>query len=141
MIDFINESENSTYDGVLTDLDIIMQSMTGKEIELMFVDNEFMQNVNLEQRGIDAPTDVLSFPIEMPHSELIGTLLISLDMAQNVAQAMNHSVEAEIKLLFIHGLLHLLGYDHETDEGQMRAEEEILITEFKLPHSLIVRSL
>ena len=71
---------------------------------------------------------------------MIGTLIISLDMARNVAGAMSHSPEAEIKLLFIHGLLHLLGYDHETDNGEMRAEEELLIKEFELPNSLIVRS-
>jgi probable rRNA maturation factor len=140
MIDFINESGNDNYNGVVTDLDLIMQSISGKDIELMFVDDSTIRIINKEQRGIDSPTDVLSFPIEMPGSDMIGTLIISLDMARNVAGAMSHSPEAEIKLLFIHGLLHLLGYDHETDNGEMRAEEELLIKEFELPNSLIVRS-
>ena len=70
----------------------------------------------------------------------LGSIVISIDTAKKEAEEFGHSIEDEIKLLFIHGLLHLLGYDHEIDNGEMRAKEAEIIEKFNLPKSLIVRN-
>ncbi len=75
----------------------------------------------------------------MPMAPL-GSLVISMDHVRQAAEAFSHSAEEETALLFIHGLLHLLGYDHECDNGEMRDDERRLIETFGLPKSLIVRT-
>jgi len=121
-------------------LTIIANSLTDKEIELIITDNSEIQEINREYRSIDKPTDVLSFPYEdMPMSPL-GSIVISENFVQEKAKELKHTQENELTLLFIHGLLHLLGFDHETDNGQMREEEAKMIQEFNLPASLIVRT-
>jgi len=122
-------------------LETILQSLTKKEIELIIVNNDEIQTLNKEHRNIDKATDVLSFPLEfdMPNMPL-GSIVISVDYVEQKAKEYNHSCNDELTLLFIHGLLHLLGFDHEVDEGEHRAKEEGLIQEFKLPNSLIVRN-
>ena len=111
-----------------------------KDVELIITVNSDIQEYNREFRGVNRATDVLSFPLEdIPHMPL-GTIIISADKAQEVAYNLKHSVEDEITLLFIHGLLHLIGYDHEVDNGEMREKEESLINHFKLPTSLIIRT-
>ena len=141
MIDFLNETENNEAEIVLGELGIILNESGGGELELIFVDDEQMQEINRTTREMDKPTDVLSFPLEMPGGMApLGTVIISLDTAERAAKELGHSLFDEIKLLFIHGLLHLRGFDHETDEGEMRREEEKLVRQFGLPHSLIVRS-
>ena len=111
-----------------------------KDIELLIVDNNTIKELNKEYRGKDKPTDVLSFPLNNLDFMPLGSIVISSDFAKDAALKFNHSLKDEITLLFIHGLLHLLGYDHETDSGQMRQKEEFLIKEFNLPNSLIVRN-
>jgi len=121
-------------------LEKIVASATKKEIELVITSNDEIQRINKEYRNIDKPTDVLSFPYEeMPMSPL-GSIVISQDFVISKSEELGHTQEDEFTLLFIHGLLHLLGYDHEIDNGQMRQEEERLILQLKLPHSLIVRT-
>ena len=111
-----------------------------KTIELILVNNETMQKINLEQRKVDQTTDVLSFPLEdFPHFPL-GSIVINSDLAKIKAKEFNHSLNDEITLMFIHGLLHVKGFDHECDSGEMRKEEEILINKFHLPKSLIIRT-
>ncbi len=118
----------------------IVASVTKKEIELVITSNDEIQKINKEYRNIDKPTDVLSFPYEeMPMSPL-GSIVISQDFVISKSEELGHTQEDEFTLLFIHGLLHLLGYDHEIDNGQMRQEEEKLILQLKLPRSLIVRT-
>jgi len=120
-------------------LETICDALSSKEVELLLVDAVSMQTLNHEHRGIDKPTDVLSFPIEdFPHAPL-GSIVINYELAQEKADDLGHTREDEITLLFIHGLLHLLGYDHEVDEGEMREKEEALIIAYHLPASLIVR--
>ena len=140
MIDFLNETDNVEAEGVLGELSLIQKSVVKKESELIFIDDIMMRKINKKNRNIDKPTDVLSFPIDMPGSQVVGTIVISLDTAQRSADEFGHTLKDEIKLLFIHGLLHLLGFDHETDDGEMREKEEELIKKFDLPTSLIVRS-
>jgi probable rRNA maturation factor len=75
----------------------------------------------------------------MPMSPL-GSIVISCDFVQEKALEFGHTQNDELCLLFIHGLLHILGYDHEVDNGEMRQKEKELINKFALPKSLIVRT-
>ena len=111
-----------------------------KDIELIITDNKTIQEYNKEYRNINKATDVLSFPLEDIEFMPLGSIVISLDKAKEVANRLNHSINDEIALLFTHGLLHLMGYDHEVDNGQMRELESSIIKEFNLPDSLIVRT-
>ena len=122
-------------------LEQICDAHTHKEVELLIVDAETIQELNREHRGKDTPTDVLSFPIDdFPHSPL-GSIVINHALANEKAKELGHKIEEEIALLFIHGLLHLLGFDHEIDSGEMRDKEEALINQYTLPQSLIVRTI
>ena len=121
-------------------LNSIANTLTDKEIELIITNNSEIQEINKAHRNIDKPTDVLSFPYEdMPMSPL-GSIVIAQEFIENKAEELGHTPSDEMTLLFIHGLLHLLGFDHEVDSGEMRDKEELLIKEFNLPTSLIVRT-
>ncbi|GAA7314503.1 rRNA maturation RNase YbeY [Helicobacter pylori] len=109
-------------------------------IEFVLVSDETMREINRDLRNCDYATDVLSFPLEaIPHAPL-GSVLINAPLAQENALKLGHSLENEIALLFIHGVLHLLGYDHEKDKGEQRQKEAELIKAFDLPLSLIERA-
>ena len=114
-------------------------------IEVCLTDDEGIHQTNLDMRGVDAPTDVLSFPMfdlkpgEKPQADwadpdtdkvLLGDMMISLERAKAQAEEYGHSVEREICYLAVHSVLHLLGYDH-LDEGpqkrQMRQREEAIL--------------
>jgi probable rRNA maturation factor len=83
----------------------------------------------------------LSFPLDVSCEHMpIGSVIISADKVIEKADELGHSMEDEFKLLLIHGLLHLSGYDHEIDNGEMREKEEEIIKQFNLPESLIVRN-
>ena len=137
MITIHNETDYRPNENLLEQ---IAAELTDRDVELIFTDNETIRQMNREHRGIDRPTDVLSFPLEqVPHAPL-GEVVISVEYAADKASQYGNSLDEEIALLFIHGLLHLLGYDHETDQGEMRKKEEELIRRFGLPESLIVRN-
>lgn len=138
MIELDNRTDK-TYD--TERLETICNILTPLEIELIFTSNEEIAAINREFRGIDKPTDVLSFPSDPFPGAPLGSIVISVEKVASVAQELGHSEEDELALLFIHGLLHLLGYDHEVDNGEMRAKEVELIERFELPKSLIVRTL
>lgn len=122
-------------------LEKVVNSMTSQDVEIILTNNETIQKYNREYRNIDKPTDVLSFPIEnISGCEPAGSIIISLEYAKNVSQELGHLLDEEVALMLIHGLLHLLGYDHEIDSGEMRDKEEYWIKEFNLPKSLIVRT-
>ncbi|MDX9967126.1 MAG: rRNA maturation RNase YbeY [Sulfuricurvum sp.] len=125
----------------LSRLETISASLSDREIELILTDNDEIAHINREFRGIDKATDVLSFPSDPFPGAPLGSIVISVDKVASVAAELGHGEEEELALLFIHGVLHLMGYDHEVDEGQMRAKEEELIERFALPKSLIVRTL
>ena len=109
-------------------------------VSVTLVDNEFIHNINRDYRHIDRPTDVISFAFldgdenkdKVFQSEkmvVLGEIYISYDKAREQATAYGHSLDRELRFLFVHGLLHLLGYDHmkEEDEKIMFAlQEEIL---------------
>src|ERR1700749_4966839 len=90
----------------------------------------------------DKPTDVLSFPAlpQAANGGQGGDLAISLETAAVQAAAYGHTLQTEVKILILHGLLHLAGYDHERDQGQMRRRESLLRKQFALPAGLVERS-
>jgi probable rRNA maturation factor len=116
------------------------------EVSLVFTDSETVQELNRNYRGVDEPTDVLAFymlsqqeadfsfvlpPDGVTH---LGEVIISYPQAVEQAREQGHPVEQELALLIIHGILHLLGYDHEEaeDEAEMRAREKELLEEIAL---------
>lgn len=137
MIDIDNQSDLNI---PMDTCEKIAKKLTDDDIDLLVTDDRHIQQINAEYRHIDKATDVLSFPFEHSPMAPLGSIVISADHVKRFSTELHHSVEDEFCLLFIHGLLHLLGYDHETDEGQMRQKEQALIEAFKLPSSLIVRS-
>ncbi|NPA87585.1 rRNA maturation RNase YbeY [Caminibacter pacificus] len=137
MIDFDNRTD---YEFDIEELKEIYEYLTNKDIELILTTDEEIKELNKAYRNKDKATDVLSFPLEDMPGMPLGSIVISIDTAKKGAQEFGHSVNDEIKLLFIHGLLHLLGYDHETDNGEMREKEKELIEKFNLPKSLIIRN-
>lgn len=90
------------------------------ETTIVLADDETLRELNSSHLGIDAPTDVLSFPADEfdPDEQMtyIGDVIISVPRAKEQAKAAGHPLESEISLLIVHGLLHLLGYDHDNDE-------------------------
>ena len=143
MIDLDNQTDLSLD---LSKLEKIADALSTKEVELLIVDDETMQSLNAEHRGKEAVTDVLSFPMEAPFTEQsifgmpLGSIIIAASFVKEKATFLGHSEQDELSLLFIHGMLHLLGFDHEKDDGEMRAREKVLIIQFDLPKSLIVRT-
>lgn len=143
MIDLDNQS-TLTVD--LEALEKIAQTLSDKEVELIITDDKTIQELNKEYRGKDSTTDVLSFPLEAPFTEQsifgmpLGSIVIAESFVKEKAEVFGHSLQDELSLLFIHGMLHLLGFDHESDDGEMRTREKELIKQFDLPESLIVRT-
>lgn len=110
------------------------------EIEVIVATLEEIHSINLEQRGIDRPTDVLSFPMEeepftapadpATGAVFLGSMVLCLQKAQEQAHEYGHSIEREVAFLTVHSILHLLGYDHELGEQQeqemFQKQEEVL---------------
>lgn len=100
---------------------------SGKTFSVAFISDDRMKQLNEMFRGKDATTDVLSFPHEAddfdPDKNNLGDIVISTEQAQKQAAENGLTLEAEIKQLILHGVLHLCGYDHETDDGEMNAYE------------------
>ncbi len=143
MIDLDNQTNLNIE---LSKLEKIATALTNREVELIITDDETMQSLNSEHRGKASSTDVLSFPLETPFTKQsifdmpLGSIVISESYVVKKSQELGHTPQDELSLLFIHGMLHLLGFDHETDDGEMRAREKELIEQFDLPQSLIVRT-
>ncbi|RUT44379.1 rRNA maturation RNase YbeY [Paenibacillus anaericanus] len=140
-------------------LDALLQSagvaegVTEGEVALTFVDDEAIHQLNREYRGIDRPTDVLSFAMNESLDEeldivyeleqgdemdsplnMLGDIIISVDRAQMQSEEYGHSLKREIGFLFLHGFLHLLGYDHQDDasEAEMMGKQEAILTQVGL---------
>lgn len=111
------------------------------EVSVLLAGDSRIRELNLHFRGKDKSTDVLSFPAAHDHAQRgrLGDLAISLETALRQADECGHSLEIELKVLLLHGLLHLAGYDHETDSGEMALEESSLRKKFVLPLGLIER--
>lgn len=110
-------------------------------VNVMVTGSREMRSLNRRFRGKDKATDVLSFP---PMAEfasgLAGDLAISAEIASKNARALRHAPADEVKILVLHGVLHLAGYDHESDQGEMAREENRLRRRLGLPVGLIERS-
>lgn len=135
-LDFINDYQENldNYRGIFRRLAERTRRFLGYEdhflLEVRLVDKNTIQTLNREYRKIDAPTDVLSFAFldldELKKASLVpkflGTIVIAVDQAKEQAETYQHAFRREMKFLFLHGLLHLFGYDHLTPD-----EEEIMI--------------
>src|ERR1017187_4219900 len=111
------------------------------QVTVLLTTDAAIRGLNRRIRGKNKATDVLSFPAEGPGSEEIaGDLAISVTTAMGQAAEQGHSLSTEIKVLILHGLLHLAGYDHEADNGQMARRERLLRARLRLPHGLIERT-
>jgi probable rRNA maturation factor len=111
----------------------------GREFHCRITNDAELQALNARFLGKDYPTDVLSFPsgTESAHG---GDLAISLQRARVQAREWNHTLEDEIRILMLHGVLHLLGMDHESDNGRMRRAELRWRRKLELPNGLIERA-
>jgi probable rRNA maturation factor len=110
-------------------------------VNVMVTSNRELRSLNRRFRGKDKPTDVLSFPpLTDFGGKLAGDIAISAEIAGKNAKALGHSPAEEIKILALHGVLHLAGYDHERDGGEMARTEQKLRCSLGLPVGLIERS-
>lgn len=109
------------------------------EVSLVLADDEYIRVLNRQYRDKDCSTDVLSFAlnegeeplmVDGPEEVLLGDIIISLETATRQAEEYGHSLERELAYLTVHGILHLLGYDHmtEDDKKEMRQEEEYVLS-------------
>ena len=112
-------------------------AITG-DVTLLLAPSAELKRLNRQFRHKDQPTDVLSFPSELPG--YAGDIAISADIAIQNGKLLGHGAAAEIKVLVLHGLLHLAGYDHENDNGRMARKELGLRRALGIPEGLIERS-
>ncbi len=115
------------------------QVARGKTFHCLITGDSELRSLNLRFRGKDAATDVLSFP--SGEKDPIGEIAISLGRARTQARERGHSIEQEVCILMLHGVLHLLGLDHETDSGEMARAELRWQRKLGLPTGLIQRTL
>jgi probable rRNA maturation factor len=105
----------------------LMEEARNRTFALALVSDRRMKELNKLFRGKDSTTDVLSFPHEPddfdPDKNNLGDIVISVEQAQKQAEENGLTLDTEIKQLILHGVLHLCGYDHETDNGEMNARE------------------
>lgn len=114
------------------------------QITVLLTTDSAIRRLNRQFRGKNKATDVLSFPTEegfpgLASEQIAGDLAISVPTALRQAIQQGHSLSTEIKVLILHGLLHLAGYDHEADAGRMARRERLLRTRLGLPQGLIER--
>lgn len=115
------------------------QVARGRAFHCLITGDTELRSLNLRFRGKDAATDVLSFP--SGERDPLGDIAISLGRARAQARELGHSIENEVCILMLHGVLHLLGMDHETDTGQMARAELRWQRKLSLPTGLIQRTL
>jgi len=111
----------------------------GNSFTCLITSDAELRDLNRTFRGHDYPTDVLSFPLA-DGSDTLGDLAISAERASSQASELGHALTAELKILMLHGLLHLRGMDHETDRGEMARTERKWREALRLPPSLTERA-
>jgi probable rRNA maturation factor len=110
-------------------------------VDVLLANDSTLRQLNKNFRGKDKPTDVLSFPAPTAFAKKhAGDLAVSLETAARQAKTYGHTLPDEVKILLLHGLLHLAGEDHETDNGEMATREATLRRELRLPTTLIERT-
>jgi probable rRNA maturation factor len=115
------------------------------QVTVLLTTDETVRDLNRRFRRKNKPTDVLSFPAKplqnaKPGERVAGDIAISVPTARRQGDACGHSLNMELKVLILHGLLHLAGYDHETDAGRMQRRERKLRAQLGLPAGLIERT-
>jgi probable rRNA maturation factor len=111
------------------------------EVDVLLASDKTLRRLNREWRGKDKATDVLSFPAAEEMAAVYGgDLAVSLETAQRQAEEHGHSLRDEVRILLLHGLLHLSGMDHEVDAGEMAEREAQLRKRLRLKSGLIARS-
>lgn len=110
------------------------------EITVLLADDARLKALNRTFRGKNKPTDVLSFPAAANGEGAAGDIAISIETAVRQAAEHGHTLAEELRILLLHGVLHLAGFDHEADQGEMRTREQELRTKLKLPVGLIERA-
>jgi probable rRNA maturation factor len=136
----ITPSMNQTVMAVLAKAAELLAIDGQTEVSVVFADDEYIRELNRQFRGKDCPTDVLSFALnegdepeiyDGPEETLLGDIVISLETAIRQAEDYGHSLERELAYLTVHGILHLMGYDHETEEtkARMRRQEEQILAQ------------
>jgi probable rRNA maturation factor len=112
-------------------------------VNVLVTNSSELRALNRQFRGADKATDVLSFPSPQPRrgqaKRVAGDIAISADIARENARRLDHSVAGEVKILVLHGILHLAGFDHERDNGEMARKEGRLRQQLKLEAGLIER--
>ncbi|MFW5687017.1 MAG: rRNA maturation RNase YbeY [Halanaerobium sp.] len=105
-----------------------LEGYSGGEVSIAFVSNQQIKELNSKYRETDQTTDVLSFPID---DEMLGDIIISAKRAAEQALEYGHSLKRELAYLTVHGMLHLFGYDHQSEEEkkEMRQKEERVLTQ------------
>lgn len=111
----------------------------GRDVHFLITDDRELRRLNRQFLGADYPTDVLSFPAAAAGGSL-GEIAISAGRAADQAREYGHSTDEEIRVLMLHGMLHLLGMDHERDRGEMARAEERWRRKLDLPSGLIARA-
>ena len=109
-------------------------------VNVLVTTSRELRLLNRRFRGQDKPTDVLSFPPAFADKKFAGDLAISAEIAARNARELGHPPATEIKILALHGVLHLAGYDHEIDNGRMARREQSLRKQLGLPVALIERA-
>ena len=111
----------------------VAPASTSGQLAIALVSDAKMRNLNRDFRGVDRPTDVLSFPADPPlhpvgrANRFLGDVVIAKGVAQRQARTMGHGLQDELRRLALHGLLHVLGYDHEIDDRRMERFERRLL--------------
>jgi len=144
LIDVTNASSNTTFDVEIIHR-VVLATVNAHHIEdyevsVLLTDDRHMTELNLEYRGIDAPTDVLAFAMregednELISHNILGDIVISLETAERQATTEKHLLEEEVAFLTVHGVLHLLGYDHQTQEeaAVMFNKQEAILKHLKV---------
>ncbi|AKS38955.1 rRNA maturation factor [Anoxybacillus gonensis] len=151
VIDFIDETNEITEEQIERIEKLLQHAAKeenvpdGAEVSITFVDNEKIREINRDYRGKDQPTDVISFALEEMGEEeieivgvdvppVLGDIIISVPKAREQAEQYGHSFMRELGFLAVHGFLHLLGYDHETEEEEkeMFTKQELILQQFGL---------
>ncbi|HIX84858.1 MAG TPA: rRNA maturation RNase YbeY [Candidatus Megamonas gallistercoris] len=120
-----------------------LYELNNAEVSITFTDNEHIHEINRDYRNVDRPTDVISFALnegDEPEIEggapinVLGDIIISVEKAIEQAKDYGHSIEREVAFLTVHGMLHLLGYDHieEDDRKEMRREEDFVMEKLRI---------
>lgn len=112
-------------------------------VNVLVTNSSELRSLNRQFLGKDKPTDVLSFPsalVKRSKRRVAGDVAISADIARENARRLGHAVADEVKILALHGILHLAGFDHERDNGEMARKESWLRRQLKLEAGLIERA-